>query len=226
MAKPKICGARTKSKAGKCQRVAGWGTDHLGAGKCKLHGGASKGAPKGSQNALKHGVYSKLFTEAEMDAAKAMQGSVDSELAIARLQFARLIHQMQQQGDAPMLDVVEDKTIAAPTESADDVKERRAKDAQKCGEHYDPDDDDDLPTSTDIESAPLERKRIYKRRDWSVEFTRLTALIARLEAQSLSMINKKAEMERLSKANQGGAADVEQLTDTELDSEILQLTER
>lgn len=38
------CGAKTRG-GGKCQRPAGWGTSHVGEGKCKLHGGASNGRP-------------------------------------------------------------------------------------------------------------------------------------------------------------------------------------
>lgn len=50
------CGA--KNRAGKpCQRPAGWGTHHPGEGKCKLHGGASHGAPPGERNGRwKHGL--------------------------------------------------------------------------------------------------------------------------------------------------------------------------
>ena len=56
------CGA--KNRAGKpCQQKAGWGTDHVGTGRCKLHGGASTGAPKGNKNALKHGRYTKEARE-------------------------------------------------------------------------------------------------------------------------------------------------------------------
>jgi hypothetical protein len=32
------CGAKTRS-GGKCKKQKGWGTEHLGTGKCKLHGG-------------------------------------------------------------------------------------------------------------------------------------------------------------------------------------------
>lgn len=56
------CGAKTKAGT-PCQQKAGWGTDHVGTGRCKLHGGASKGAPKGNQNALKHGRYTKEVRE-------------------------------------------------------------------------------------------------------------------------------------------------------------------
>ena len=50
------CEARNRQ--GKpCKLRAGWGTNHVGHGRCKLHGGKSPGAPKGNQNALKHGYY-------------------------------------------------------------------------------------------------------------------------------------------------------------------------
>lgn len=39
---------------GYCQQRAGWGTDHAGAGRCKLHGGAVP---------IKHGRYSKVARE-------------------------------------------------------------------------------------------------------------------------------------------------------------------
>lgn len=49
------CGARTRS-GGKCKAQAGKGTDHLGHGRCKHHGGASHGAPAGNRNAVTHGL--------------------------------------------------------------------------------------------------------------------------------------------------------------------------
>ena len=106
----KKCGAKTRA-GGKCQLQAGHGTDHIGTGRCRLHGGASKGAPKGNKNALKHGIYSKLFTDSEIDEAKQMQGSVENELAIARLQLLNLLNIMRKYGDNPILDKVEEKTI-------------------------------------------------------------------------------------------------------------------
>lgn len=35
------CNAKTRS-GGECQRPAGWGTLHVGAGNCKLHGGSTR----------------------------------------------------------------------------------------------------------------------------------------------------------------------------------------
>ncbi|KKK60452.1 hypothetical protein LCGC14_3024210 [marine sediment metagenome] len=38
------CGAKTRGGT-PCKHEAGWGTEHFGEGKCKLHGGASNGRP-------------------------------------------------------------------------------------------------------------------------------------------------------------------------------------
>jgi len=46
-----ICGAKTRAGT-PCQQVSGWGTDHVGQGRCKLHGGKSTGRP------ITHGRYS------------------------------------------------------------------------------------------------------------------------------------------------------------------------
>jgi hypothetical protein len=34
----KRCGAKTRA-GGRCKNAAGFGTDHVGAGRCKFHGG-------------------------------------------------------------------------------------------------------------------------------------------------------------------------------------------
>lgn len=37
-----LCGARRRSKdGGTCRRPAGWGTPHLGTGRCRVHGGST-----------------------------------------------------------------------------------------------------------------------------------------------------------------------------------------
>ena len=33
------CGAKVRQREGTCQKPAGWGTDHVGIGACRLHGG-------------------------------------------------------------------------------------------------------------------------------------------------------------------------------------------
>lgn len=58
------CGAKTRNGT-PCKKTAGWGTNHPGTGRCKLHGGASTG-PKDlrrNKNAEKHGLFSKHLPE-------------------------------------------------------------------------------------------------------------------------------------------------------------------
>ena len=50
-ATPVHCGATNKQTGTPCKRIAGWGTDHKGQGRCKYHGGASP---------VKHARYSKI----------------------------------------------------------------------------------------------------------------------------------------------------------------------
>lgn len=62
------CGAKAKGTGRPCRLPAGWGTDHPGAGRCKLHGGASL---------RKHGrrcspEVRRAITEAHEKAARAM----------------------------------------------------------------------------------------------------------------------------------------------------------
>lgn len=45
----RYCGGKKKQGEGTCTRPAGWGTDHAGSGRCKLHGGC---APSGRVAAL------------------------------------------------------------------------------------------------------------------------------------------------------------------------------
>jgi len=47
--------------AGYCNAKAGKGTDHLGQGRCKHHGGCSTGAPEGNQNAQTHALNADPF---------------------------------------------------------------------------------------------------------------------------------------------------------------------
>ena len=84
MSDKQICGAKTRSGT-PCQNKP------LKNGRCRLHGGLSTGSPKGSRNALKHGIYSRIFDPKDLDAAADMQGSIATELAIARMQLANLL---------------------------------------------------------------------------------------------------------------------------------------
>lgn len=81
-----ICGYEKDRNGEPCQRVAGWGTDHVGTGRCTDHpsGGAPEGndnaegnsggaAPEGNTNAVTHGAYadqSSLYTDVFSDAER------------------------------------------------------------------------------------------------------------------------------------------------------------
>lgn len=82
------CGAKTRSGA-PCKRAP---VD--GKRRCKLHGGASTGPSKGSQNARKHGIYSTALLPGEADSAlelRSSMGAVEDELFITRLRLRRAL---------------------------------------------------------------------------------------------------------------------------------------
>lgn len=68
------CGAVRRGKA--CGQAAGWGTDHPGSGKCKLHGGkttgpkTAEGKARSRENGLKHGLFSKSLGPLGLDVYK------------------------------------------------------------------------------------------------------------------------------------------------------------
>lgn len=68
--KPRLCcGAITGTK--KCKNSAGSGTDHLGYGRCRIHGGCNtgpkteEGKNKTKYNGLKHGLYMRTLLPGE-----------------------------------------------------------------------------------------------------------------------------------------------------------------
>lgn len=78
------CGATNRNDE-PCGLPAGWGTGHVGDGRCKLHGGSS---PRGEDSpSYKHGGYSKYlsednFTDDESERAGAIFGDLqDPETA-------------------------------------------------------------------------------------------------------------------------------------------------
>ena len=86
------CGAKTRSGAS-CQNNA------MSNGRCRLHGGLSTGAPKGNKNNLKHGIYSKYFTEQENQLAEQLDLSqIDEELKLCKIRLMRALKLEAEQG--------------------------------------------------------------------------------------------------------------------------------
>ncbi|MGW2520451.1 hypothetical protein ACWC09_26250 [Streptomyces sp. NPDC001617] len=69
-----LCGARKRQGEGTCNKTAGWGTDHPGTGRCRLHGGSTPTQKQAAHTA-----------QAEANARKALATlnveSVDNPLA-------------------------------------------------------------------------------------------------------------------------------------------------
>lgn len=76
------CAANVKNGDGYCANPAGFRTDHVGDGRCYLHGGCSTGPPEGTANAEKHGLHSdrQLYYERQDPEAKAWIDSVRDSL--------------------------------------------------------------------------------------------------------------------------------------------------
>jgi hypothetical protein len=134
-----------------------------GKTRCRLHGGASSGggAPKGSQNALKHGIYGSILTEEEKAQWDGLTlGSVDDELRLCKLRLARALKAEQEIGDKPELDEVI-------------VRSRRRK--------------NDDGSATDV---PVFGEKRSVRRDHSAVIDRLMSRIESLEKTRLALLGQ------------------------------------
>jgi hypothetical protein len=91
-----VCGAQKRQGVGECARPAGWGTDHVGQGRCKLHGGS---------NPLKHGRYSTIQRpriRALIEEHEADPNPLNTlpELAAARALFQDWVDRYEEHTDA------------------------------------------------------------------------------------------------------------------------------
>lgn len=73
-----ICGRTKRDGSGDdCSLPAGWGTDHVGEGACKLHGGS---VPRGSDSpSFKHGLFSDHLDEEDREAIEVLEEYGDAE---------------------------------------------------------------------------------------------------------------------------------------------------
>jgi len=72
------CNATTRD-GDPCQLPAGWGTDHVGEGRCKLHGGSTV-TPTGEDNgAFKHGLFSDHLGEEDRETIATLEEYGDAE---------------------------------------------------------------------------------------------------------------------------------------------------
>jgi hypothetical protein len=89
------CGAKKRS-GGLCTQIAGWGTDHAGEGRCKLHGGSSP---------IKHGRYSTIKRPRLKEILESLESDPDPldlspELRLLRALILDYIERYDEQTDA------------------------------------------------------------------------------------------------------------------------------
>lgn len=71
------CGANRTKREGWCHLRAGWGTDHVGSGRCRFHGGLTPRGPASPH--FKHGRYSKYMKESLAEIMDQLREEVDLE---------------------------------------------------------------------------------------------------------------------------------------------------
>ena len=90
-AKRRRCGANRKRGMGKCKA---WAIEPIG--RCRMHGGTSPGAPKGSKALVTHGIYVKALSPEEREMWNGLKhGSVIDELKMCRIQLNRVFNEMR-----------------------------------------------------------------------------------------------------------------------------------
>src|SRR5690625_2180142 len=96
----KYCGAKTRAGT-PCKRPAGWGTNHVGEGRCKLHGGKSTGPPpekmKKNSNARTHGLFAKYLPEETVEIMESINEIKPLDIlgTNIKMQFASIIRAQQ-----------------------------------------------------------------------------------------------------------------------------------
>lgn len=73
---PRYCGARRTREEGTCRKPAGWGTSHVGAGQCRLHGGATPSGVVAGRRVLAERAVHALGLPAATSAAQALLDEV------------------------------------------------------------------------------------------------------------------------------------------------------
>lgn len=72
------CGARKRNGTGTCGRPAGWGTDHVGVGSCKLHGGSTRNGRKHGRSLAAAKALTTLAIPVVGDPIKVLEAAIES----------------------------------------------------------------------------------------------------------------------------------------------------
>lgn len=121
-----VCGVTKRDGSGDpCKLPAGWGTDHVGEGACKLHGGVT---PTGEDNpAFEHGLFSDHLSEQDRRTVGALDEYGDAEKLdelinwrLARLR--RYLREMSEEEEMSFWDAFRDVVDATDEVTDDEIR--------------------------------------------------------------------------------------------------------
>ncbi len=106
----KRCGAKTR-KGTPCKNLAGFRTNHLGEGRCYLHGGLSTGPPKENKNAVKTGEHEAIWVDTLEDEEKDLLNKItldkikqiDNEIKLTEIRERRMLKRIQKLKDSELM---------------------------------------------------------------------------------------------------------------------------
>jgi delta 1-pyrroline-5-carboxylate dehydrogenase len=112
------CGAKTRA-GGRCQQAG------MPNGRCRYHGGLSTGPRPGSQNALKHGIYAKEWTEEEVEVSRHVQvSSLDDEIRLTAIRLRRALAAEAAAQGKPELEEITEHDLIGQEGSRQDIKSK------------------------------------------------------------------------------------------------------
>lgn len=160
----RFCCAKTRVGE-KCRNVA------MENGRCRLHGGKSTGAPKGSQNHKTPGsIYSKFLTEEEQEIVDTVElDSLEQEIRLYRVRLFRLVKEEQEQSEQLEL---RSRTTQTPVVG---------------GMPITPEDDED--------SEELIETKQYTKRDYHALINQTTARLQSLIQLKQTLLGQKLDIE-------------------------------
>jgi hypothetical protein len=109
------CGAQKRQGPGSCAKPAGWGTNHPGWGRCKLHGGSSPTGIRAAETArAKHAVVT-FGLPIQVDALTALRCGLEERIARVTEAQGRLVGEaMQKMFADPELALTDKQRAALP----------------------------------------------------------------------------------------------------------------
>lgn len=95
-----FCDAKKRQGEGTCTQPAGWGTDHVGSGPCKLHGGSTRNGRKAGRRAAAAKALAALSIPVQGDPIKVLEAAIESAYGFL-LGARRLLSETLEEGELP-----------------------------------------------------------------------------------------------------------------------------